>query len=197
MFTDRSVNKRLCMTSVKVEPDIVLEKLLHIFRSVGYDGASIAELASATGLKKASLYYRFPDGKPGMAKAVLDYVLRWSDSQIFEIIYSTKPASERLDAVLNSIYSFYEGGQLACILRAMSHGTSAEIFRDRIADTFQKWITSFTHLATDMGHDSSAAKRLGESVLINIQGSLILAQTLQKPEFFKKALNDIKTDFLR
>ena len=185
------------MAHVKVESDIVLERLMHVFRLVGYDGASMAELAAATGLKKASLYHRFPDGKVGMANAVLDHAIGWSDSQVFEILFSAMPAAERLDAVLDSIYSFYDGGRMACILRAMSHGISAGIFRARIADIFQRWITAFAHLATDMGHDSDAAKRLGEFTLIQIQGSLILAQSLQKPELFKEALIDIKTNFLR
>lgn len=184
------------MANSKVDPDIVIERLMHVFRSFGYDGASLAELASETGLKKASLYHRFPDGKVGMANAVLDYVAGWSDSQIFGVLFSSEPAPERMGTVLNSINVLYGGGQLACILRAMAHGTAAEIFKEKISNIFQRWISAFTHLATDLGHDSSEAKRLGESALIKIQGSLILAQTMQKPELFQQTLNDIKTDFL-
>ena len=40
------------MARAKVESNIVIERLMDVFRSVGYDGASMAELASATGLKK-------------------------------------------------------------------------------------------------------------------------------------------------
>ncbi|WP_221393651.1 TetR/AcrR family transcriptional regulator [Dyadobacter sp. NIV53] len=184
------------MALPKVDPDIVIERLMHVFRSVGYDGASLAELSASTGLKKASLYHRFPEGKVGMANAVLDYVGGWSDSQISGVLFSSDPAPERMDAVLNSINILYEGGRLACILRAMGNGTAEEIFRDKIDDMFQRWITAFTHLATDLGHDSHEAERLGESALIKIQGSLILARSMRKPELFQKALNDIKTDFL-
>ena len=185
------------MAHEKVGPDIVLERVMHVFRSVGYDGASMAELASATGLKKASLYYRFPEGKVAMANAVLDHVTGWSEKEIFGVLFSSEPAIERLDAVLNSIYVFYEGGRLACVLRALSHGTAAEIFRVKIADIFERWITAFTHLATDFGQDANAAKWLGECTIIKIQGSLILAQTLQNPDLFQQALSDIKANFLR
>ena len=169
---------------------------MDVFRSVGYDGASMAELASATGLKKASLYHRFPEGKLAMANAVLDHVTEWTNNEILGILFSSTPGAERLDAALNSICALYEGGRLACILRAMSQGTAAELFRDKIASIFQIWLTAFTRLATDLGHDTSAAKGLGESTLIKIQGSLILAQALQKPEIFQNALIDIKTDFI-
>ena len=184
------------MAHTKVKPDVVVERLMHVFRSVGYDGATLTELASATGLRKASLYHRFPGGKVEMGNAVLDYVMEWSDSQIFGILISSEQATERLETGLSSIYDLYEGGRLACILRAMSHGTAEALFRDKIADIFEGWVNAFTHLASDLGHDSDAARKLGESALIKIQGSLILAQTMQKPDFFQEALVDIKTDFL-
>ena len=131
-----------------------------------------------------------------MANAVLDHVTEWTNNEIFGILFSPTPGAERLDAALTSICALYEGGRLACILRAMSQGTAAALFRDKIADIFRIWLTAFTHLATDLGHDTSEAKRLGESTLIKIQGSLILAQTLQRPEIFQNALTDIKTDFI-
>ena len=185
------------MPHEKVKTDIVIEKVMNVFRSVGYDGASMAQLASATGLQKASLYYRFPEGKTAMANAVLNHLDVWSEREIFEVLWSSEPAVERLDVALNAIYIFYDGGRVACILRALSHGAAAELFRSRIADVFEKWIAAFAHLAKDMGHDAREAKWLGESVPIKIQGSLIIAQTLQKPDIFREALNDIKVNFLR
>jgi len=185
------------MAHAKVKSDLVVERLMHVFRSVGSDGASLTELSSATGLKKASLYHRFPGGKVEMAHAVLDYVLERNDSQIFGILFSSGLATERLDTALSSIHDLYKGGRLACILRAMSHGTAEALFRDKIADILERWVGAFKHLALDMGRDSNTAKKLGESALIKIQGSLILAQTMQKPDFFQEALVDIKTDFLR
>ena len=52
----------------------VIGNLMHVFRTVGYDGASLSELASPTGLKKASLYHRFPNGKKEMAEVVRAFV---------------------------------------------------------------------------------------------------------------------------
>ncbi|TDE11248.1 TetR/AcrR family transcriptional regulator [Dyadobacter psychrotolerans] len=185
------------MGYLKVEDDIVIEKLLEIFRSVGYDGASISGLAAAIGLKKASLYHRFPEGKEAMAHAVLAYIGNWNESQVIEVLMSSKPAKERLEVVLDSINSLYNGGRLACILRALSHGTAAELFKDEIAIIFQTWISAFTHLANNLGHEPEKSKKLAESTLVRIQGSLILAQTLQDPSIFQMALGDIKADFLK
>jgi len=185
------------MGNPKVDKDIVIDKLMEVFRSVGYDGASLADLAAATGLKKASLYHRFPEGKEAMAHAVLDHVADWNEKEVVAILMSSKPAEKRLNTVLDSINDLYNGGRLACILRALSHGTAADLFRNEIAAIFQNWVVAFAHLAADFGHEPEMAKRLAESTLIRIQGSLILAQTLQQPNLFKNALNDIKSDFLK
>ena len=184
------------MGNPKVENDVVIDKLMEVFRSVGYDGASLADLAAATGLKKASLYHRFPEGKQAMAHAVLDHVADWNESEVIQVLMSSKPVEERLNTVLDSINKLYNGGRVACILRALSHGTAAGLFRDEIAVIFQNWVVAFAHLATDFGHKREIAKSMAESTLIKIQGSLILAQTLQQPNLFQNVLNDIKSDFL-
>jgi len=65
------------MRPPKVLTTEILVGLATVFRSRGYEGASLKELAEATGLKKASLYYRFPNGKQEMAEAVLNHIDDW------------------------------------------------------------------------------------------------------------------------
>ena len=48
----------------------LVERLSALFRTAGYDGASIGDIALATGLQKSSLYHRFPGGKQQMAAEV-------------------------------------------------------------------------------------------------------------------------------
>jgi TetR/AcrR family transcriptional regulator, lmrAB and yxaGH operons repressor len=52
------------------EADLI-GRLSLVFRDRGYEGAALADLASAAGLKKASLYHRFPGGKQQMAEEVM------------------------------------------------------------------------------------------------------------------------------
>ena len=62
------------MANLKYSQNDVIQSLLEVFRKVGYDGASLQQLANATGLKKSSLYHRFPEGKKQMAEEVLKAV---------------------------------------------------------------------------------------------------------------------------
>ena len=55
------------MRPQKTLDEDVLAGLTEVFQSKGYEAASLQDLARATGLKKASLYHRFPGGKKQMA----------------------------------------------------------------------------------------------------------------------------------
>ena len=56
-----------------IDNDSLFEKISDAFRADGYEGASLSRLSEATGLKKASLYHRFPGGKEQMASEILDW----------------------------------------------------------------------------------------------------------------------------
>lgn len=185
------------MAQAKVTDDVVIEQLLNIFRSVGYDGATMAELAQATGLQKASLYHRFPDGKQAMARAVLDYIEAASQRDIVAVLQRTAltPAN-RLKTALAAINALYDGGQLGCVLRALSLGSAAPVFQEQIARIFDGWISGFADVARALGKSESGSIQLGQSVVIRVQGGLILAQTLQQPAFFNQLLSAIEADFL-
>ena len=60
----------------KIEDDVLLDRLAETFKDVGYEGASLSVLSDATGLKKSSLYHRFPDGKAQMAQEVMAQTAR-------------------------------------------------------------------------------------------------------------------------
>ena len=185
------------MAHAKVEYDVVIDKLMEVFRASGYDGSSMADLAKATNLKKASLYHRFPNGKVEMAHAVLSHVATWIKSHIVDVVDSEKSREERLDAVLAAIDELYDGGRLDCILRALSHGSAANIFQQEIAAIFQLWIAAFARLAEDFGHDQKESERLAKLVPVTVQGNLIVAHALQQPSMFKEALRNLRAAFIR
>ncbi len=58
------------MPITKVTEEELLDRLTSVFRTHGFEGASLSLISKATGLQRASLYHRFPGGKEEMAKAV-------------------------------------------------------------------------------------------------------------------------------
>jgi len=195
-ITDRLVINSFKMAFAKIERDQVLDRLFEVFRAKGYDGASMADLAAATGLKKASLYHRFPEGKSSMADAVLDSIVSWTETNLVQVINSKKSPSERLDEVLRLINELYHGGEVDCTLRALSHGSASTLFQEKIGRIFKTWISAFADLAIDFGHDKAAAVQLGATTLSQIQGTLILSVTLGDKSLFDKALAEIRSRLL-
>lgn len=181
------------MANPKIHPNLLIDRLLTVFRTLGYDGASMTELAAATGLKKASLYHRFPEGKQAMAQAVLDHLAAWTKAYLTEVVQTSQPLETKLDTVFGNIRDLYHGGTVACVYRALSHGTAASLFEEAIAAQFREWMDGFARLAVEAGLEQKAAEQLGKDAVVRIQGVLILAQVFHQPELFEQTLVDIRS----
>ncbi len=117
---ERSVPKSILMAKQKYSKEELITNLFEVFRQSGYDGASMEALAKATGLRKSSLYHRFPRGKEQMAEEVLQTVSRWIRTHIIEVVRLPIPNEEKLDRVMKHLHELYAGGEKSCILRSMS-----------------------------------------------------------------------------
>lgn len=184
------------MADQKITDEQLLKGLSDTFRRVGYDGASLSRLAEATGLKKASLYHRFPGGKKEMAQAVLQHTSEWIKANIVDLLGTKEDPVQRLDKVLSNINKLYSGGKDACILRALSQGEGLELFQVQIKSSFYDWIKGFSKLASDFGIPESETEKIAEDVLIKIQGSLVLSVGSNNPGIFKRTLKEIKEMFM-
>ena len=85
------------MRPQKTLDEDVLAGLTEVFQSKGYEAASLQDLARATGLKKASLYHRFPGGKKQMAEEKEDKPLsrrerfkKYRDKRLYQAVRAIK-----------------------------------------------------------------------------------------------------------
>ncbi|MBX2877416.1 MAG: TetR/AcrR family transcriptional regulator [Saprospiraceae bacterium] len=180
------------MRPQKVEHKELMEGLLLVLRAKGYDGASLSDLASATGLKKASLYHRFPGGKKQMTEAVLEYVAEWVELNIFAVLINKQePAPVRLKVALQNIDALYHRGKSICIFRALSTHSGLELFGEQIRGGMEKYIEAFTRLGVDLQMHKKEAHQAALQTLIDIQGALIVSKGLQQQELFGQTLGGI------
>ena len=182
---------------MKVSQDELLSGFFEVFRRVGFDGASLEVLASASGLKKSSLYHRFPGGKKQMAKEVLKFTSQWVSTNVTGILRTDSDPTERLKSALYNIDQLYSGGRQACILRALSMDTGLDLFAQLIHGVFEDLITGFSKLATDFGFTPNESKQVAEDVVIKIQGSLIIARGTGNLAIFERTLKDIENSFTK
>ncbi len=167
--------------------------LTKVFRDKGYEGASLNDLADVTGLKKASLYHRFPNGKQEMAESVLSTVDQWVDDNIFlPLMDENQPAKMRLTEALKNIGILYNGGESMCVLRAFSMHSGLSLFEQQIKSGMEKWISAFNALGISLQLTSIQSHQNAVQTLIELQGSLIVTRGLADTNIFERTLKNIE-----
>jgi AcrR family transcriptional regulator len=164
------------------------ERALEVFRNHGYEGTSLNRLAEATGLEKASFYYRFPGGKRDIVLAVAAHVDRWFRENVLEPLAGKGTPAERVQFVARRLRTFYGDGSQPCVLDTLSLTGSPAELQAALAGALRAWLSAFTSVARESGLTRSAAERRAQQALINIEGSLVLARVLGDPAIFLRTL---------
>ena len=186
------------MRPQKIEEQEMLTSFAKIFRDKGYEGTSLAELAEVTGLKKASLYHRFPKGKQEMAQAVLLNVNKWVEANVFNTLTNQLlTPQERIKNGLQSIEQLYAEGNNPCLLQAFSMQSEINLFNQLIKDSMSHWVDSFTSVGIAFDLTQAVAKEIAIQVLIDIQGSLIVSRGFNNPNIFMNTLKNIETMYTK
>jgi AcrR family transcriptional regulator len=164
--------------------DALLSRLCDTFRRHGYEGASMARIAAATGLGKASLYHYFPEGKQQMAAAVLDWDIAWFEANIFAPLRAVHPPRQRIVSMLETLGAHYEKGQCACLTAIFAMTAERDLFEAALQDFHQRWQDALTQTLTDSGLARDIARRRAYDALERIQGALVLARGMKDEHLF-------------
>ena len=181
------------MRPQKIDDIELINKIIPLLRNRGFAGTSIQDLSEVTGLKKASLYHRFPGGKEDMVLAALKYVSMQVRKEILEVLTdNTLAPKKRLEKGLQGIARYYENGKSPCLFRSLSLESGQNTLISELNVGMVKWLEAFTELGIDMKYDLKKAKDKAMNVLISIQGSLVVCQTLKTTVPFTDALEIIR-----
>jgi TetR/AcrR family transcriptional regulator, lmrAB and yxaGH operons repressor len=190
---DRVADDRTIGYPAKVRPSRtsrqeILQKLSGVFRRDGYTGASLADLAGAVGLGKASLYQKFPDGKVQMGAEVLAEIGRSFETEVLSSLTGPGSVETRFAGMLAGIRKFYEDGKLSCALDALSLGEAGRLYREALLAAITQWQEALTTLGREAGLSPAKAIAWAEEVVINVEGSLVLARAANDSEIFRRTL---------
>lgn len=174
------------MRPAKVDPVDVASGLVAAFRAAGYAGATMRDLGAATGLKSASLYHRFGDGKAGMALAALAHVGEEFSRGVIEPLVEAAPTAERLRASAAGIDAFYERGALACLLAVLALSDAPPAVVAAVSEAFAAWRAALATALGQAGHADPGSE--AEDRIAGIQGALILSRAGQGRDAFARAV---------
>ena len=172
--------------------DGLIEKITESFQAHGFEGASLLAISKATGLIKASLYWRFPDGKKEMAEAALRSVDQQFSHHILKPIDEPGPIAARLAKVAKRLREFYGDGKRACLLDTLTLGGSPPAIRKHARLTLEYWISQFEKLAREGGLDHRTARLASEDALAALEGALVLARASGDKDVFRRAVDSLE-----
>lgn len=175
----------------------VIPQLMTVFQKYGYEGASITRFSEATGLKRASLYHYFPNGKEEMADAVLDYITQALKDQLLAPLRSDRPPLERIRGMNQNVDAFYQQGQQDCLLALLSVGEAHQLFHERVQHALNVWIDGLATVLVEAGITPTTARQRAEEAIALIQGTLVLTRGLNNTETFERILHQIPEALLR
>jgi AcrR family transcriptional regulator len=176
------------MTERSVSRPEIVATLTEVFRERGYEGASLARLSAATGLKKANLYYHFPGGKEEMAEAVLDALAAWFTENMFAPLRGDEPLEARVQAMRTALDAHYGGGEKGCLFGLLAMGETRDRFASRTAAFFGAWIASLSAALTEAGFEDEDAVRRAADVVMEVEGALMLSRGLGDTGPFQRVL---------
>lgn len=175
-----------------VDDDELIAGLADVFRDFGFEGASLARLAEAAGLQKASLYHRFPGGKEQMASEVLSAAYEWLQEKIIAPLRSDAAPRERLKTVSAEFRRFYDCGRKACLLNMLASPKAADgPFAAPIRSALELLIDGLARLAREAGASRRVAQRRAETAVALLQGNLVLARGLGDVRPFERFLGEL------
>lgn len=186
------------MAQQTIDDTSLLESLFEIFRSHGYDGTTISQLSEMTGLKKSSLYHRFPAGKEDMAKAVVNYVSAQLHQHVIEPLSDSREAPEkRFGNMIATVKAIYSDGRKNCLLNVLSLGEAKDGIKALLNKDYSDWIAALIKLGKEAGMTQQEAELRSEHFLIVVQGALVIQRLTSNASTFENCLEYQQKQFFK
>lgn len=176
------------MAKMVAERGDVIPLLAEVFRTYGFEGASLARITEGTRLGKGSIYHFFPGGKEEMAEAVLTEIDEWFRVNVFAPLRDSPDAWAGIEHMFDQVKAYFLSGRRVCLVGAFALGSERDRFASKVRKYFVDWDAALVAAMIRAGKDPATAKELSKDVIGGIQGALVLARGLDQPKLFTKAL---------
>ncbi|MBK7473657.1 MAG: TetR/AcrR family transcriptional regulator [Betaproteobacteria bacterium] len=157
----------------------MIERLARVFRSAGFDRATLTALSRESGLQRASLYHLFPGGKAEMAKAVIDHSNIAFASAVLSTLEGSPPPRQRFGDMVESINRYYKSGREACLLGSFALEMPSDEFGAAIRAGFLRWIELLSRVFLEAGLPAGECHIRAREVVAMLQGALVVSRGIE------------------
>lgn len=166
----------------------LLLQLGRVFRERGYEGATLAQLAAATGLGKASLYHHFPGGKAEMAEALVREAVADAQRRAFSQLDGNRPPAERLERFIAGFDDYLQHSDGQCLLAVLTLGSGSSEHAARIAAQFEDWQGALARVFEAAGQKRKRAARSAADLLVQLYGAQMLSKLTGDPKYLRQTI---------
>jgi len=173
----------------KIDRDEIVNRAIKLMLTGGYDGTSMAQIAAACGIRKASVYHHFPD-KDALVLAAIGQIHAYFREHIFVLARrDNMNAKQRLRALNKATFQFFDGREGGCLLGnfVLELMERAPQFEAPLRAYFDEWAAAIAHVLA-ASHHRAKARRLAFAALARIQGAIMLMRLYQDPAHLRRAL---------
>ncbi|MCA9884693.1 MAG: TetR/AcrR family transcriptional regulator [Anaerolineae bacterium] len=158
----------------------ILQAALELFSQVGYEAASMNDLASKCDLSKAAIYHYF-DSKDAILIALTEQVFQADTDALLALEQSPLPAEDRLRAYLQTLVE--EITKLkplhGMFMEFYSQAARTPVIRghlQRYYDQYERTLTAIFQQGIDRGefrpHD---VQQTTEALMVGIEGAIVIS----------------------
>jgi AcrR family transcriptional regulator len=170
----------------------VAQRIFGVFRTYGYEGATLARISEATGLGRASLYHYYPGGKDDMAREVLGTARAWLEANVVGALERPGTPAARLRNMTAALRAGYAEGEASCVLNLLGVGEAGEKFATDLNLVIEVWVHALERLLRTAGESPARARRTALDAVVRIEGALVVSRALGDTSVFVRTLTEIE-----
>lgn len=166
---------------MSISRDQILESAAQVFCQKGYNGASMADIAEAVGLQKATLYHHFGSKQEILAE-LLDRAMAIVSGNMAQVLQMVSPPDEKLKTAMRTyLQVLCEQPELSSVLLLEYRALEKEQYKKHIhnRDKFEKMWRDLIKEGIDSGQLHSESVSMTVWALIGVMNWTI---TWYRPE---------------
>jgi TetR/AcrR family transcriptional repressor of nem operon len=177
----------------------IIETTAGIFNTKGYEGTSMSDITTATGLTKGSIYGNF-ENKEEVALAVFDYNLETLRKIILQRMNSATSYHDKLMVYAEVYHSFkrtpFPEGGCPILNTAVEADDTNNLLKDKAAKAVHRWQKSIVNLihgginAGEFKHGVDA-NNVALSMIALIEGGIMIARVTNQPANLDEVLKTV------
>ena len=178
----------------------ILRRSAALFNTRGYFGTSLADLMTATRLKKGGIYNHF-DSKDELALAAFDHTLDLLRTRARDAVVGKETAAEQLMALIDEFCSRRDNpplpGGCPILNTAVESDNAHPALRSRAHDAYALWrefLASIITRGVAAGEfrDGLDAERIATIIIANLEGAMALAGVFEEAKSLEIAREHLR-----